>query len=144
MFDSWDSALLERRLDTAIIAGSDDDVTVDEMLDYIKPVLKGMDPGRWIACCFETQDGETLSVRVTTELGSLSPASYGFDQAKDLKEFRSDFPVAAGLVVVLLAQYAPQVYQLLDGVSGWLAMMEVSHPSLQPFVEILEDLKVPL
>lgn len=138
----WELTGYTQTLCTAIVAGSDDDVTVGEMLDYIRPVLNGMNESKWVTCCFEITHDGIVSVNAATASGFSAQALYGFTHDVELQRFRDDFPIETGLVVVLVAQYAPQLYQLLDGISGWLTILDAQHPSFQPFAEILDDMAI--
>ena len=40
---------------------------------------------------------------------------------------------------MLVDKYASQVFQLLDGISSWLTIVDVAHPALTPIVRHLRN-----
>lgn len=120
-----------------IIAGGGEDATPAELLDWVSPVLRGVEGGLWLSCEVNPGGRGTLSARMRN--GAMAPhlalcASIPRGQARRLRRL---LPKPAPFAVVLLNDHAAQVMALLDGMAMWLNVFEADDPSIIPILDML-------
>ena len=123
--------------DQAIIAGSDDDVSAEELFDWVAPLLAGIPGGRWMSCQLDiAEDGKVLAhyrhggsgTAISVTLDACQPMTH--DLLRQLPEARS-------VTVILLSDCSSQLVTLLDSVAGWLNIYDIDEDSLGPMVRLL-------
>ncbi|PZF75244.1 hypothetical protein DK847_19260 [Aestuariivirga litoralis] len=123
--------------DQVIIAGGDEDVTAQELFDWVAPLLAGIPGGRWMSCQIDIgEDGRVLAhyrhggspIAVSITLDAGAP------MARDLLQ---QLPRAESVTMILLSDYASQAVMLLDSVARWLNIYDIDEDSLSPVVRLL-------
>lgn len=123
-----------------IIAGSDEDVSTGEMLEWVYPVLAGIPNGRWSSCELEFHSQSEVFARYRSGNSSIElNLSTGWT-AEDLAVFGSIIPGAPALALIMLDDYSSQVLTLMDGIAKWLNIFETSQHELKPVVALFERL----
>ena len=120
-----------------IIAGSDDEVSAEELFEWVAPLLSGIPGGRWMSCQLDIRDdGQVLAlyrhggsgnaIRVMLEAGE--------PMTRDLLR---QLPAAQSVTVILLSDFSSQVVTLLDSVARWLNLYDIDEDGLGPVVRLL-------
>lgn len=120
-----------------VIAGGDEDVTAEELFEWVSPLLAGIPGGRWMSCQFDIgEDGEVLAhyrhgasdMAVIISLDPQSPLT---------TDLLRQLPRSQSVTMILLSDFASQVITLLDSVARWLNIYDVDEESLAPVVNLL-------
>lgn len=120
-----------------IIAGGDEDVTADELFDWVAPLLAGIPGGRWMSCQFDIgENGDVLAHyrHGTSEMAviiNLDP------QSPMTRELLNQLPKSQSVTMILLSDFGSQVITLLDSVARWLNIYDIDEASLTPVVKLL-------
>ena len=123
--------------DQVIIAGSDDDVTADELFDWVAPLLAGIPGGRWMSCQIDIgEDGKVLA-HYRTGTNDVSVAIMLDATAPLMRDLMCQLPRADSVTVILLSDYSSQAVMLLDSVARWLNIYDIDEDSLAPVVRLL-------
>jgi hypothetical protein len=121
-----------------IIAGSDEDVSTGDLLEWVHPVLAGIPNGRWSSCELEFHSETEVFARYRSGSSSIElNLSTGWT-AEDIASFAPVIPAASALAIIMLDDHASQVLMLMDGIANWLNMFETSQTELKPIVLLFE------
>jgi hypothetical protein len=120
-----------------IIAGSDEDVTAEELFDWVAPLLAGIPGGRWMSCQLDL----AVPGRVTAQYrsgASDTAVCVALDAATPMmREFLEQLPRAESVTMILLSDCSSQAVTLLDCVARWLNIYDIDEASLAPVVRLL-------
>lgn len=119
-----------------IIAGGDEDMTANQMLEWIMPMLHGMPGHRWATCELEFE-GEEFFARYRN---SHSRVRYNYfdNWTKDeLALCRLLLPASTALAIIAIGSYSSQVFTLIDSVASWLGMFDPGRPEMRPIRRLM-------
>lgn len=123
--------------DQVIIAGGDDDVSAEELFDWVAPLLAGIPGGRWMSCQLDTGDDGRL-VALYRNGVTRTAVSISLDvDAPAIRSLLRQLPEARSVTVILLSDVASQAVMLLDSVARWLNIYDVDEESVAPVVRLL-------
>ena len=121
-----------------IIAGSDEDVSAGDLLEWVYPVLAGIPNGRWSSCELEFHSETEVFARYRSGDSSIELNLLTGWTAEDIASFGSIIPGAPALALIMLDDYANQVLMLMDGIAKWLNIFETSQDELRPIIRLFE------
>lgn len=120
-----------------IIAGGDDDVSADDIFEWVAPLLAGIPGGRWMSCQLEFgSDGEVLAHY--REGSSRTALSLTLDASEPAtRELIRQLPEAQSMTMILLSDFTSQAVTLLDGIARWLSIHDLDDHKLTSVVRLL-------
>lgn len=120
-----------------IIAGSDEDVTGDELFDWVAPLLAGIPGGRWMSCQLDFADAGKVTAQYRSG-ASESAVCIALDATTPLmRELLEQLPRAESVTMILLSDCSSQAVTLLDSVARWLSLHDIDEDGLAPVVRLL-------
>lgn len=133
-------AVLPASLGQVIIAGSGEDISPADMLEWIAPVLCGIAQGQWLTCEISRAGRGALTTRLRS--GAMAP-HLSLCRTVPRRRARAIgrlLPKPGTAAVVMLNENAAQVMTLLDGMALWLNAFEADDPAIGPIIRMLTEL----
>lgn len=126
-----------------IVAGGSEDISAQDMLEWIAPVLEGIPDGLWLSCELVPSGGRILSVKIRSgRVARHLPLCRTIPRLK-ARAVLNLLPATGPAAVVLLNDHAAQIMTLLDGMASWLNLFEKTDPRLAPLLALLADCSTP-
>ena len=123
--------------DQIIIAGSDEDVSAEELFAWVAPLLAGIPGGRWMSCQLHTcADGRVLAQYRNGTTNTDVSITIDID-APSVRNVLRQLPAAQSVTMILLCDYASQAVMLLDSVAGWINIYDIDDDSIAPVLRLL-------
>ncbi len=120
-----------------IIAGSDDDVSAEDLFEWVSPLLSGIPGGRWMSCQLDIRDdGQVLALYRHGGSGNAIRVTLEADEPMT-RDLLRQLPAAQSVTVILLSDFSSQVVTLLDSVARWLNLYDIDEDGLGPVVRLL-------
>ena len=135
---SPDTGYNQTHFHTVIIAAASEDMTNQDMMTWIGPLLDGMAKQSWYACVFDLATDGTVSAQLRTSFSKTFPAIHILWLEESASEFRKFVPSTEGLLVILLSDCVSQVFTLLDAVADWLCIVETNQPEVRDLCQLVE------
>lgn len=126
-------------LSQMIIAGSSDDVSAQDMMGWISPILQGI-PGRlWLSCVLAPSEGGVLSITLRSGWSAPYLSLHRSLPRQKARTIRQLLPDTSPAIAILVNEHAPQILTLLDGMAGWLNLFDTTDPALSPIMSLLAE-----
>lgn len=126
-------------LSRVIIAGGSDDISAQDMIDWISPVLEGITDGLWLSAELNPSDRGQINVKLRNGRFARHLILCRLVARQRARPVLELMPAAGPTAVVMLNDHAPQVMTLLDGMASWLYIFEAEDPQLTPLMALLSD-----
>lgn len=120
-----------------IIAGGDDDVTAEELFDWVLPLLAGIPGGRWMSCQIDIGQDGRVQAHYRSGMSDMAVSITLDATAPMMRDLLQQLPRADSVTVILLNDYSSQAVMLLDSVARWLNIYDIDEDSLAPVVRLL-------
>lgn len=120
-----------------IIAGSDDDVTADELFDWVAPLLASIPGGRWMSCQIDIGTDDRVQACYRTGTSRVAVSITLDATAPPMRDLLCQLPRAESVTVILLSDFSSQAVMLLDSVARWLNIYDIDEDSLAPVVRLM-------
>ena len=125
--------------DQIIIAGGDEDVSADELFEWVAPLLAGIPGGHWASCQLE-HGPENVVHACIREGGTGLVLNISLDGlACDTRALLERLPEGPS-VMILLSDFASQAVTLLDVIARWLNIYETAQHEVAPVLALLNSL----
>jgi hypothetical protein len=123
--------------DQIIIAGSDEDVTAEELFDWVAPLLSAIPGGRWMSCQLDLAETGQVTAHYRSGTGKVD-VSIALDAGTPvMRDLLQQLPRADSVTVILLSDYSSQAVMLLDSVARWLNIYDIDEACLAPVVRLM-------
>lgn len=123
--------------DQMIIAGSDEDVTAEELFNWVAPLLAGIPDGRWMSCQFDAAEDGRLFAHYRHGASNTAVCVALDADAPLTRDLLRHLPEADSVTMLLLSDFSSQAVMLLDSVARWLSIYDIDEDSLAPVVRLL-------
>jgi len=126
--------------DQIIIAGGDEDVSADELFEWVAPLLAGIPGGHWASCQLE-HGPDNVVYACIREGGSGLVRNVSLDGlAQDTRALLERLPEGPSVTMILLSDFTSQAVTLLDGIARWLNIYETAQHEVAPVLSLLNGL----
>lgn len=123
--------------DQIIIAGSDEDVTAEELFDWVAPLLAGIPGGRWMSCQLDLAETGQVTAHYRSGASDTAVCIVLDAGTPMMRELLEHLPRAESVTMILLSDCSSQAVTLLDCVARWLNIYDIDEASLAPVVRLL-------
>lgn len=124
---------------SVIIAVASEDMTSEDMITWISPLLKGMTKQSWSVCVFNLAIDNTVSAQIRTSFTKKSRVVHASWPGESASNLRRYVPSTEGLFVIFLNDSVSQVFTLLDAVADWLCIMETNQQEVRDLCQLVEE-----
>ena len=122
-----------------IIAGGDEDVSSDELLEWVSPLLAGIPQGRWATCQIDWATPTDVLARFRCGRNAGEFHFHAAWTAEEVQLIKSEVPSVDALALVVVETHSSQVITLLDSVASWLNLYEADNAAIAPFVKLFGE-----
>ena len=123
--------------DQIIIAGGDEDVSGDELFEWVAPLLAGIPGGRWMSCQLDITEAGAIHAHYRHGASAVSVCITLDPDGPLTRELLTLMPEAQSVTMILLSDYSSQAVMLLDSVARWLNIYDIDEDSLAPVLRLL-------
>lgn len=130
-------------LSQLILAGGSEDISANDMIEWIAPVLEGIAGGLWLSGEIIPSGDGLISLRFRSGQFARHLTLYRTIARPKARPVLDLLPSAQPTAVIMLNDHAPQIMTLLDGMASWLNLFDATDPRLSPLLGLLADCTTP-
>ena len=134
------SAPLPFSMSNIIAAGSNDEVASDDLLEWTKPLLNGLEHGHWASLQLEFVSDSEVFVRFHSGISDIELNLYEVWSEAEVAAFRDLLPSTDQVLVLAMDNCENQAMSLLDGVANWLMLLDAKSLELTPLNRMFQYL----
>ena len=123
--------------DQIIIAGGDEDVSADDLFEWVAPLLAGIPGGHWASCQLEHGPENTLYACIREGASGLVRNVALDGMAHETRALLEHLPEGPCVTMILLSDFASQAVTLLDGIARWLNIYETAEGEIAPVLHLM-------
>lgn len=128
--------------DQFIVAGAGEDATIEDLLDWIMPMLRGAIGSKWSICQVEFRNGGEIFARYRSSNSKVQYNLFDDWTASDLELLKSTIPCDSSIVVITISHYNSQLFTLLDCVASWLSIFDPTQKEIRPIFRLLQTFEM--